>query len=952
MPPPTSPENDVPERVNIPQLFGLRHLMSRDFFNHMNEVLANLLSEYTEEQRRRNLATLNRPPNRLSMLTLLEEHYRRSDLLDHSMIRTTHLPPELRNLSSPVRFLVIPDLEEEMDLDIDLDENSPRATSSNVGSRGSNAVTSTPSLAQPVSSPSSAATSLRVQSPLYLHLDTMDSENDDNQDASSSPHWSSDEDGEFEEPSDHEVDAEAHDSDEESNSESDTSSSDSDEDERAGRSSSEIAHIEARNNLLDSMQLAQRLLLSSARQNPTNRNTLIITPDLNRVTGGVPLRRQNAIRVKRRDPDSTQKSSEEVAKAYHTEFEEAIKIIRACPQYPGKSPIFNSGTRFPFGKRNPVLRRWGTLRHLSRKSNLDAHMDKFLCQRRAGKLWPDHQSVKGVGSRISHVKRLCSVDLLPHRTKRYKHHYTTKEDSSNKYHDIIYSINNRERVARKHRNKRRHDNDERSSRKRRRIKGSSFSKAHVFSSVMVGDHIDENLLTRDEKYSILSGLPCTFLSSGSSFTLGPNIDCHSKRASDVLNMNFSHVDNEKKLLHGYLDINNDGSAQDDFPLLSNLISYLCGGIRSQFMLNCTNKVIQMKAALLNDVFMLSLSVNGKDEDNITSCLQKSLKIPFHGEIVDFDKNDLRFLPQTKYNANKSSTNASYHHSRVRNEQVKLQLLEWLRIRPFSNFSENFFMNYLIFIEKRLREFDKYTRHEQELTLEFTHQFKELIYEVTREFDFVTDDIPMYKDKFRKAMWDLAERFEHEPRYDLPKSFFLLEWESKLCEKLCEHFTYDDSCLLNVQLNYVLFTIRVDVSSTLDEVFYRFLDNIKEENKKVLISKYAKLAREALPEEAREAVFVCSINRKTGRLEMQNTRLYLDYKYAGSCDTNGGRGGSSSDSDEDDDFISRRRYTRQMHWKCLEDPYLMHTPTMMYGKWKRNFTNSYLSGGGQARADFA
>lgn len=949
MPPPTSPENNSPQRgLTLPGLFegirnnsNLRHLVSRDFFTRMNEVLANLLNQYTEEQNRHNLVSLSIPPDhsppppresssRLSV-QLLPDYYRQPD---QSHIRTTALPAEMRNLASPVRFLVIPDLEADMDLDIDLDENAPRATLSNVGSR------------EGITEPSTRSeTSVP---PFHLFLGS--SNNDDDNTSTSS--WSSEDDAEFEEPSDQDIDEDIHDAFDESGSEDDSNDDDDNSPQHIDR-----ARMETRSNLLDSMQLAQRLLLSSARQNPTNRNTLIISPESSRVTGGVPLRRQNAIRLKRREATSPQRSSEEVAKTYHDEFEDAINKIRASPHYPGKSPIFSTGTQIS-GKKKPFLRRWGTLRHLARKSSLDSQMDRFLSQRRAGKLWPEQPASDR--DQVTLTKRLHSNDPLQHYQKRHRHDsklHSRRHNSEDIDPQDAQDSGLRSKFSKRFTSKRKHATEDASMRKKRRTHDYVPTKAQILQSDVFGDRIDERQLTRDEKYKILSGLNCSFLSSGSSFSLGPIIDCHSKRTSDVLDMNFSHVDNDKKTMHGYFNISNEGSDADDFHLLSNFISYLCGGIRSQYMLNCTNKVIQSKASLLNDAFMLAISNNGSRKANDSGAFQKSLKVPFHGDIVDFDKNDLRFLNQTKLKSHKSSISLSVHHSRIRNEQVKLQLLEWLRIRPFSNFSETFFLNYVYFVEKRLRDFDRYTRHEQELTLEFTHQFKELIYEVSREFEFVTDAIPMYRDKFQKAMWDITERFEHEPRYDLPKSFFLLEWESKLCEKLCEHITYEDSCLFNVQLNYVLFIIRVDVSETLDQVFHRFLENVDESAKAGLLNKYEKLNKETLPAEAKEAVFVCSVNRKTGRLEMQNTRLYLDYKYAGSCDVGGGRDSSSgngaySDSDDEDLGPLRRYALNLMHWKCLEDPYLMHTPTMMFGKWKRSASDSCLCGGGHARSDFA
>lgn len=662
--------------------------------------------------------------------------------------------------------------------------------------------------------------------------------------------------------------------------------------------------------LLDRIQLAQRLLLSSARQNHTNRNTLIITPET-RPSGAVSLTRQNAIRSKSRQDHNSQALGG-LAKEYHHEFLGAMSAIRSLPSYLGKSPLFSN---HPHSEQRRGLRRWGCRR--LKKPSLQAHMDRFLHLRKKGKLWPESE-------------HLCRTNPI------HEHHSEST--------------------------KRKPDAESPNRKKRRKIKEESRKQVPISASSS-GETIDASLLVRSDKLRILSGLRCSYLKNGSTFSLGLVSDWLFKRGSDMIDLTFSQVDHSEKSVHGHFSLKFGGDRTGDVHLILSFLAFLCGGPRSGYCINCTNKVIQTKSALLNEAFMAVIVEHGLSNPEVVQCLTKAYLIPFHGDLIDFDKNDLRFLPETRSVAPKPGFSRAIHASRVRNEQIKFQLGEWLRIRPFHNFSEAFFLNYLFFVEKYLREFDQAPKHEQELSVEFAKHLKELIFHITKDFAFLDEaEIPMLDEKLQQAKKDLWERKRHEPRSNLQKSSFLQEWDTKLSEKLCDYVTCEDSCLLNIQLNYVLFTVKVDVSSTLDQVFYEFLDLVSKDSERyTLQKKYDALCKETLLPEARETVFVCSLNRKTGRLEMQNTRLYLDYKYAGSCDarTSATRlsfpttlDASFSDSDEENVGPLRRRYSLSSgNSKYLEDPYLMGNPTVIAGVWKRNSPGSCTGTGGNAKYNF-
>lgn len=754
MPPPTSP--------HLPPRTTLRHLVARDFLSHTNEVLAHLLSQYMHE----------------------------APLPD---IHLGALPAQIRNLALPIRFLAIPDL----DLDMDLD--------------------AAPAL------PGAHWLAL-----LAAHLDCDDDTNGSTLEL----------DLDALAPLDELLD-----------------------------DASDAAEQPARTALLDLIMLAQRLLLSSARHNPTHRNTI--------VTDAVPLRRQNAVRK----PCAPQHLAE-CASALHHDFAHAVRAIRRLDLFLGKSPLFSAHPH----QRGPPVRRWACRR--ARGSNLERAMDRLLLLRRRGRLWPDAPT----GEPATHAKR--RGDDTASAAKRRK----------------VRPPRRRERVS---------------------AGGGGLS-------VPLGP-ISASALSRADKYRILDGLPCSYVRSGATYALGLEAG-PLKRGRDLLDLTFAHVDHADKSVEGFFCVEALDDRTGDLHLVLSFLSFLCGGPRAAYLVNCTNRVMQTKFALLNETFMAVVVDRGLSNPRVVECLTRALRVPFAGHLVDFNRHDLRFLPDSKPLATKPCFSRAMHVSRMRNEQIRLQLGEWLRIRPFHHFSEAFFLNYLFFVENYLRDFDRAPAPDQEVGVEFAKHLKELIFDIAKDFSFVDDaKIPMAEARFAHARREVWERKRREPVLPLRKSPFHQEWDAKLCDKLGDFVTCEDNCLLNVQLNYVLFTVRVDACAAIDEVFRRFVGLLsKDAERSHFEKKYDALRKQPLALENKDTVFVCSVNRKTGALEMQNTRLYLDYKYAGSCDTRSSLSRSVfssafenySDSDDDD------RRLAMLPTKHLEDPYLMGNPTVVAGSWKR------------------
>lgn len=824
---------------------------------------------------------------------------------DNIGISNPVLPALLRNITSPIRFLAIPDL----DLDVDAErDNDPEMDLS--------------------ISPESLLSWLHSRSfyhPTLHHVRRLPhAPHASHNEALSISSWSSDDDADFQEHPGHYDESDSNtiasgddpndDTDDETNDETNYDNIDQDNaDDNDNVESDDSGSIDPRSGIEDRAQLAHRLLLSSARQNPTNRNTLIISPDSHsHITGGVPLRRQNAIRVKHNDL-STSRSLGSIATAYHDEFDRLLMSIRSLPTYVGKSPLFHHNPASASIKRKHNIYRWGCLRHLSRRPSLEGSMDRFIHLRRSQKLWSYSGDAK-------YEKRHVPI-----------HHGHCQL-------------------------KRKSEEDPVKSHKRRKLKKSPKAKLAALNiSSFEGDRIQSWELPSSDKYKILSSLRCSYFRSGSNFSLDSRAAPLLYQDCGKADVNLSFVDHVEKTLHGNLVLNFGEHAAADRQQLQKMITYLCGGERAKYNVNSANRVTQCKAALLKK-FLDSMSVGDQPLDGgPMPSTGGGFRIPFNGEIIDFNHCDLRFLPSDRPHSQKPSFSRSIHYSRVRNESIKMQLLEWMKIRPFSYFADTFLLNYIMFAKQNLALFDELPMNEQELSIDFTRHFRELMYDIIRNSAFAGLKAPMITEKMQRSKGVIDERRKQEPKSHLQKASFLIEWETKLSEKMCESITSEESSLLNIQLNYVLFTARVNLSKTIDLVFEQYLPFADSTSRAYYAKKLEDLNKELVPLDANETVLLGSVNRKTGQLELHNTRLYLDYKYAGSYGSRGGSFGPYIDDadvfDSDDEELSSLRHysLNNSHCKFLEDPYLMENPTVLRGCWKRG--SKAELGGGNPRYNF-
>lgn len=575
--------------------------------------------------------------------------------------------------------------------------------------------------------------------------------------------------------------------------------------------------------LRSDIRSSERLLLSLARQNFTNRNTLIHLENdtsneaerrQDRRLSGVPLRRQNAIRRKR------QKSTE-----HHTallrllshellaEYTATIKAIRSLLTFRGKLPLFRDHSydremRVDSADNSPNLACSSTPKNdpldLSSylPSDLDLLMDRFLQKRRAEVLWIPQ-------SRNSKVTKTIE-----------------KENSGKKRRSRvpIETVSKRQKMA---------------------VLSDPEPQTSLMNvSYTTGERVSSEYMTSAQKSRIMDVLPTSFLRDGGCFRL-------SLGENTVYDVSFSSVDYAQKRVHGRFLV--PYSFVDEFSPLNHFRDYLlgvCDGIGPR------NENLAQKDELLRDLM----------SSNTFRSQLGEFSVPFFGKIVDFKESDLRFLPPSSVPKSAIHGARNVHLSLVRAERVRLQLLEWMRLQPFEQFSEAFFLNHLQYIEQHLETFDQQTDCARANTVEIATNVKTNIHALCRGFPFIRlrdQPIPM---------------IENEKNRKHRKGAFLTDWDKRLCNKLTEFVTCEQDCLLNIQLNYLLFTVRVNVTQFLNRYIEMVINLLhSEEHRTRMSDKFAKFRQQEKPSSADECIILCSLNRKTGQLEMHNTRACLNHK---------------------------------------------------------------------------
>ncbi|RLP66615.1 hypothetical protein L150_05395 [Candida albicans Ca529L] len=566
--------------------------------------------------------------------------------------------------------------------------------------------------------------------------------------------------------------------------------------------------------LRQDVQNNERLIVTSARNNSAlypYRSSLLGT------TSALPLRRQNAIRI-RQPPNkqgeehakSTNKDGNlitevlnEEANALRTDISKFYQALQASGCFQGESPLFEKnyhdhGANFrelyltgPNGGSAMITE--------YRLSNLDQRMDAYLQSRRNRSLWQkttlpippppalDKKRSRGIAKRTSKKQKLI---------------HNTDDEVAKYVDDAPFN----------------------------------FPKTRYTYS-------------KTEKEAIMNGLPSSLLESGSSYSVGISADPLYR-----CDVNFTDVN---KIIHGVFSF----TPEEKSPLLSvllklhNFTKFFCGF--NDYAQNLPrSKILVRKLNVLDRI-----SIDNKVHFN--NFKTRGVNIPFNGHLVDFRNRDLRFL---NYDSNESFS------SRFKTNRVRLQLLEWMKLHPFIQFKENYFLSFLREVNDSMGYIceAKMKKSTKSQALNTVKDFISNLHELTKDFSFIKDTNSPLLEEQRKQK-------QCSRRY---KDLFVDEWERYLTGKLCQNITTKESnTLINVQLNFILFVLEVDLSKFLDN-FMDFIFQHCDNND--YINNYRKVYRNILSDEAKEsdnyrAILICSIDRKTGAIEIHNTLPYLHYK---------------------------------------------------------------------------
>lgn len=622
-------------------------------------------------------------------------------------------------------------------------------------------------------------------------------------------------------------------------------------DERPFRSREETSVGQPRNeeSLRSDIQSNERLLLSLARQNYANVNTLVLARgrpidlyfnlDSDNLSG-VPLRRQNAIRVGHvtkedlKDKRKLQRASDNIkellnneAKVLQHDISRIISGIKNMRTFQGESPLFvrcpEDDTR---NFRNMFYSKLSSYRSEAIFPNLETFMDEYLHKRKHHWLWQKEKKDKqkaiqrGYKRKASTGRSLLSLLIKNERkVKRRKVKSTIVEDEQ-------ISFLNKE------------------------LKTTNPNKSSI-------------LVSTQEKEHILNVQFCSAFQSGSTFNVRTMDD-----DIDNCELVLSNVDYENKNIFGFFRIFETVDATKSYyQQVTNLVHYLCG-------YDSNSSSLPRSASLLRKLNILNRLGNDKRVTLPSGNLSDgSSVIPIEGYIIDFMTNDLRFLKSPKLDS--KIVFRSSVATKMKSSRIRIQLLEWMRIQPFVQFKESYFLKFLNETNKNLLQFpkSKAPRMQKSEALHMTKEFRSNIYELTKDFPWDEDaSIPVWEEQ--KAARQFGPR-----KY---RDFFMDDWERNLAHRLSEQLTRDDSAsLVNIQLNYILFTLKVDIIEYLNTVIECYLQksSMPTEVRDAYNNVFEKILTEEedkrdADRESQVTTLICSLNRKTREMEIHNTLPFL------------------------------------------------------------------------------
>lgn len=583
--------------------------------------------------------------------------------------------------------------------------------------------------------------------------------------------------------------------------------------------------------------------------------------------GALPLTRQNAIRIKK-DRSSDLVEPQQKIKALHLDF---IQLL----QNTDKALIFKNKVKF-----SPCL--------ISFNSNIPVRI-----------LQPEQEETM--------------TDKLD-RLQRERYNQTV--DLSRNLSSIMDAD-----MSRYGQNKREHKEQVSATNKKRKLyasnNGNMKNPMTVPPSVKLGTSINDKYVPPIDGSSILDGLFCSYVSDGSTFHI-PGVDDSNKE----LNMDFRimSVNYELKKLQGQFTFKENISGRAAMDNIGKFVSFLAGN--EPHAKRLTQSLFRRKIFAVCGA-LYTCAANNTDETLLKIC--KSTNFPVSGTIVDFKKNDLRFLRNTY-----PGVRRAHHVFQSPGKDTEFELLQWLRIPPFFNFAESKFYKTIETVERYLFKSMQKSQDVDKSNLKYVQGFRKLIHEISKGYCYLKGtDIPFESNEGECRRID--SRFR--------KSAFFTLWETKHAEEFCEHILKNRNDLTNVQLNFVLFTLELDVTKVLDTLFWKVLEHIPNKLDRQKYEKFYTDARE--PNNSAlsgKAVFVCSVNRKNGELHIHNTRPSFEYRLLEYLD-------QMRFQDHRDPIF--KKYAQIMmvrlgHRIMLEDPESAKIQTILKGSWRREAGASIAS----------
>ncbi|CAK7897323.1 hypothetical protein CAAN1_04S03026 [[Candida] anglica] len=647
--------------------------------------------------------------------------------------------------------------------------------------------------------------------------------------------------------------------------------------------------------LRSDIQSNEHLLLSSARQNPTNTNTLISH-------GGIPIRRSNAIRSRQRqrllrhsEQSSLQPGSTSLANNSNSTVLAAVSVPPPLPSGPPpRLPTFerahrhlrsqlqlyfpnNSSLSFMQHHTHPDIQQQSSGPPPPRRKPPSLNEAKKMCRTmqlivkdlQATKLsnGPSplfvskshkHRSVFGKPLEPSDIE--AAFDCL--KTRSYQSMVggaTSKRNVQKRVTAPTIEGTSIKVESNKKRKTTAHSENEMI------IDGPLYYKSNGTGCLD---------LTEDNIGSIMDGMYSSYLRGGINYTLNGGYPCE---------LSFTSVDYDSNGIYGHFVAD---TSMGDY--IRNTARFFAGGAvvpptrrLARFKGMARNRAISKKLELLE--YYLAHS------EPKTS--HKPLHIPVRGQIVDFQENGLTFLPKLQLNvfAGETRSGKQYwrHYERCTHaDRTMVQLSEWTKIQPFKEFEE-------AYLYKEAREIYR----------DLKSHLKELPSLHTTVKNANSDEPPGSSTTIprpllsrqqlakRRLLVDAAggvncayvasniESTTSSSRHSISK--ISQGFNEKLLVRLTECLTCKDHCLANVQLNYLLFTITVDVGLLLDELISRAQVLCEEEvvrkGKSIhQVDSGPTTSGNNDPDGDSRATFLCSINRKTGQIDLHNTRAYLEY----------------------------------------------------------------------------